>query len=115
MMGQPFEIPTDDEIEAVLMVKAEPGADIGVQHLQVLSGDGCQLSITTDSPGRSVTITVVSEGAQWLSTTREGATEMVVSRTPPEIAFAFGTDDTTGRLDIHLNPQLRIDDFTLLA
>ena len=114
-MYRDFRVPSDEDLEAALGVVPESGAEVGVRHLQFVSGDGCKVTATTDAVGRSLTLRVERDAHEWLRITREGATELVVSRTAPEIVVTFRTEDTAGRLEVHLRPRLRIHECTLFA
>jgi len=114
-MYQEFRVPDDHDLEAVLGVEPVPGDEVGVRHVRLRSGDGCEILVTTDALGRSVTVKVIQEGEERFSLFREGAVELIASDSSPQIVVDFRTGDTKGRLKLALTPELHIDESTLLA
>jgi hypothetical protein len=115
MMYREFLVPTDEQLLATLGVEPQSGLESGVRHLALVSGDGYDVTATTDVLGRSVTVEIGRDNEQLLTITREGAARMSVSENPPEIVFRFDSDETTGRLEIQLQPRLSVRDATLLT
>ena len=114
-MYEEFRVPDDHELEAAFGTVPVPGDEVGVRHLRLQSGDGCEVLATTDALGRSVTVRVIQDGEEMVSLFREGAVELIASDTAPEIVLNFRTGDTQGRLELALTPRLHINESTLLA
>jgi hypothetical protein len=114
-MYEEFRVPDDLELETAFGAAPVAGDEVGVRHLRLRSGDGCEILATTDALGRSVTVRVMEDGEERFSLFREGAVEMIASDTPPEIVLRFRTGDTQGRLELALTPRLHINESTLLG
>jgi hypothetical protein len=115
MMYEAFHLPDDDELEAALGAVPVPGDEVGVRHLRVQSGDGCEVHLTTDALGRSATVRISQSGEETMAFFREGAVELIGSDTAPEIVLHFRTEDTQGRLELALTPRLHIKESTVLT
>jgi hypothetical protein len=115
MMYEEFRVPDDHELEAAFGAAPVPGDEVGVRHLRLQSGDGCEVLATTDALGRSVTLRILRDGEQTVAIFREGAVELIASSSAPEIVFNFRTGDTQGRLELTLTPRLHIHESTLLT
>lgn len=114
-MDKEFRVPDDHALETALGTVPVPGDEVGVRHLRLQSDDGCEVLVTTDAPGRSVTVRVIQDGAERMFLFREGAVELIASDTAPEIWLHFRTGDTQGELKLALTPRLHINETTLLA
>jgi hypothetical protein len=115
MMYEEFHVPDDHELEAAFGVSPLPGDEVGVRHLRLQSGDGCEVLATTDALGRSVTVRIMQEGEERMSLFREGAVELLTSETAPEMVLHFRTGDTQGQLEVTLTPKLHIHESTLFS
>lgn len=114
-MYEEFHVPDDHELEEVFGAVPLPGDEVGVRHLRLQSGDGCDVHLTTDALGRSATIRVIQDGEETMSFFREGAVELIGSDTAPEIVLHFRTGDTQGRFELALTPRIHINESTVLT
>jgi hypothetical protein len=110
-----FVVPSDQELSETLGVVPEDGDEVGVRSIRLPMGDGSSLRITTDVPGLSVLIEAAQPDRMNLRLFREGATDMRVAQSPPQVIFTFRTDDTTGQLSLRWGPSLEIVETSLLT
>jgi hypothetical protein len=109
-----FRLPPDVDFDIALGVTPEP-AEEGARRLEIVGEDGVTLDLTLDPLARAVSVVVTAGGRELVSIAREGATEVRLSETAPEIVITFETDDTSGKLEVSLTPAPHVDEFLLLA
>jgi hypothetical protein len=115
MMYEDFRLPEDDDLEAAFGVMPLPGDEVGVRHLRLETGDGWEVLVRTDAPGRSLGVRIVRDGVETVSLFREGAVELIASDSAPEMVVHFRTGDTQGRLELALTPGLHMNESILLV
>ena len=114
MTYRQFIVPTDQDFEAVLGITPEVRGEDGVRGIVALTTDDVDIDLTIDPLGQSVALIVRHNAIEVVRITREGAAELRLAKAPPEITIEFGTDDTTGRIEVMLAPSIHISETTLL-
>ena len=113
MTNREFTVPGDDEFADHLGVRPQPGDETGVSVLWLEGTAGPSAEVVLDVLRRSVLVRLSDRGINIVEVYREGAVSVRLSRTPPELAIDFETDDTKGSLRISVSPGVSIAEAVL--
>lgn len=118
MVVREFVVPTDEDVLDALGVEpelAEPGAATRV--VRIPRDDDEMITLSYDSPGRSVRLQLHHKERPLLDLFQEGAELLRIDSSSGStvIAVDFRTESTVGRLEIQVWPDVFVRGNSLLA